>query len=152
MLVILSACSRNSAVEDYFKDHGLSYPVDVSRLGVPGIEYVGIGESEMSAEGAGEYVKGGIIFIKEYFRKQDVKEIMPGGAALSLSDPVLFRDESEAVGLMVKVLIFGTGKQESKNRIPIKWLGIGKELWQAENFAYFSPEGYNKWKFKGWVY
>ncbi len=92
------------------------------------------------------------MFAKRYFQSQDIQTLIPGVRAIVLSKPVLFRDDSGEVGLMVKVTEYGAGKPGSKIKLPIEWVGSGKRLWRVENFVYFSRNGYQEWHYSGWVY
>lgn len=152
LLLLLISCSQQNIVEEHFKNHGMSYPLDTSGMIVWNVEYVGIEESELLAPGAREYIESGIMFAKEYFQSQNIQTFIPGTMAIVLSKPVLFRDDSGEVGLMVKVTAYGAGKPNSEIKLPIGWLGADKQLWRVENFAYFSRSDYHKWECNGWVY
>ena len=92
------------------------------------------------------------MFAKEYFMKEDVGSIMPGISAITVSRPVLFRDDTGEAGLMVTVTGFGTGTPDSKIRIQVEWMGRDKQVWKVINFAYFNRNDIYKWQFGGWVY
>ena len=152
VLIFLSACSVNDPVEEYFRSHGMEYPADVAGIALLSINYSGIERDELLEPGAREFVKDGIMFVKEYFKQQDAESLIPGIHAVIVSKPVLFRDKSGEVGLMVTVTGFGTGNAGSKIRIKTEWVGKNKRFWKAENFAYFNRNDFYRWQFGGWVY
>ena len=151
-LFFLTSCTQQNIVEEHFKAHGMSYPLETSDMTIGNLEHTGIEEDELLAPGARDYIESGIMFVKEYFRRQDPQSISADARAIVLSDPVLFRDDAGDVGLMVKVTAYGAGKPGSKIKIPIKWIGSDKKLWRVENFAYFSRDVSLMWHFNGWVY
>jgi hypothetical protein len=116
------------------------------------IDFVGIEADELSVPGAREYVEEGILFAKGYFLHRKIYNFIPGAAAFVLSNPVLFRDESGEVGLMVKVTAFGEGKPAEQTNSMIQWLGPDKKLWRLENFVYFSRNDLFRWEYNGLVY
>lgn len=136
--IILFSCIQQNAVMEHFRSHDMTYPVDVSGVGVMSIEYVGIEKQELLESGAREFVESGITFIKGYFNGQNLQDVVSGAKALSLSSPVLYRDESDNVGLMVQITAYGSGRSGNKVKLPVKWLGEDKKLWRVVNFAYFS--------------
>ena len=153
MFIFYISCSQQNAVEEHFKSHGMTYPLDATAVSVWSMERVGIGEDELLMPGAQEYIENGIIFIKEYFQQHDVQGVMPGVRAMVLSRPVLFRSETGDVGLMVRVVAYGEDEPDSKLKLQVEILGSDKKIWKVENFAYFSFDyDYRKWDFKGWVY
>lgn len=152
MIFALISCSRNDIVKEYFESHGMSWPADVSGVSLWGIEFSAIEREELTAPGARDFIEGGIVFIKEYFLKEKVKVLVPGTKAIVVSKPVLFRDESGEVGLMVKVTAYGEGEPGSMIKLSVEWIGEKKRFWKIENFAYFNRDGMYDWKFGGWVY
>jgi hypothetical protein len=106
-IYILTSCSRQNPVEEYFRNHELSYPADVSGVSKWGIEYVNIEKDELLAPGAQEFVESGLVYIKGYLQNEDISMLIPGVQALVVSKPVLYRNEKEEVGLMVKIDAFG---------------------------------------------
>ncbi|MBI5666069.1 MAG: hypothetical protein HZC49_13425 [Nitrospirae bacterium] len=151
-LVLLSACSGDDSVKEYFQSHEMTYPADVSGVELLGIRYIGIKREELASEGAREFVQEGIVFAKEYFMKEDVGSIMQGISAVIVNSPVLFRDESGAAGLMVTVTGFGTGAPDSKTGLQVERMGKDKHVWKVKNFAYFNRDEFYNWQFGGWVY
>ncbi len=149
---VLISCSRDSTVREYFQDHGMSYPVDVSGVSLWSIEYAGIEMDEMSGPGAKEYVEGGLVFLKEYFRSRDIKTLVPGAAAVVVNKPVLYRNESGDIGLMVRMTAYGTGEPGRRFKPSVQRLGPGTKLWRVENFAYFFQNDLYKWQYGGLVY
>jgi hypothetical protein len=152
VLVILTSCSLQDPVKEHFKDHGMSYPVESSGVSAWNIEYIGIEQPELSSPGVQEYVVEGVMFAKDYFKGKELDTLIPGASAVVLSKPVLFRDESGDVGLMVKVTAYGVGNNTGKTRDTFRWLAPDKKLWSVVNFAYFSQNDYYKWEYKGFVY
>ncbi len=152
VIILLFSCSQQKIVEDHFKNHGISYPVDSSGLGLLSVEYSGIDEDELLAPGVQDYIESGLIFIKEYFRIHDIDDLMPGTSAAVLSDTVLFRDEKGEVGLMVKVTAYGAGKPAANTKYKTEIVDTDKKLWKVENFAYFGRDALLMWNFKGMVY
>jgi hypothetical protein len=153
--VILAAnlsCSRQDLVAGYFHDHGLTYPVDSSGLGIFGVEYVGIEEDEISAEGARDFVESGIVHVKGYFKKQKAGAIVKGAEGIVIEKPVLYRSEKGDVGIMVKVTAYGTGEPEGKLLNRLSFMGTDKQMWKTQNFAYFFRNEFYKWQFGGMVY
>ncbi len=152
-LIFFTSCSRQDVVQEHFKSHGMKYPLDTSDINVWNVKRVHIEESELLAPGAMAYIESGIIFVNEYFQRQDFQTFIPGAQALVLSKPVLFRDKSGDVGLMVRAMYYGVGKPSNNITLSIEHLGSDKQLWRVENFAYFSRDyDYRTWNFKGWVY
>ncbi len=152
-LIFFTSCSRHDVVEVHFKSHGMTYPLDTSDITAWNLKRVNIEESELFAPDAMEYIESGIQFVKEYFQQQDFKTFIPGAQALALSKPVLFRDKSGEVGLMVRAVYYGAGKPSSHITLPVEHLGTDTQLWRVENFAYFSRDyDYRTWKFNGWVF
>jgi hypothetical protein len=150
--VLLSSCPAYDPVREYFQTHGMTYPADVSGIGLLGIDYIGIERDELSSPEAREFVEEGIMFAKEYFVKEDMESIMPGISAIIVSKPVLFRDGSGKAGLMVTVTGFGAGEPDSKMKLEIEWVGKDRSFWKVQNFAYFNRNEFYKWQFGGWVY
>ncbi len=150
--IFLISCSEQKIVEDHFKDHGISYPLDISDVTLWNVKYAGIKDKELSAPGAREYIASGIVFIRDYFQRQDIQNFIPGARAIVLEDPVFYKDDTGKTGLMVKVTTYGAGKPETKLKLPIERIGADQRLWKAENFAYFSKNDYYKWQFNGNVY
>jgi hypothetical protein len=152
-LVFLTSCTSQNVVEEHFKSHGMTYPLDTSDISAWNLKRVNIDENELLAPGAMEYIESGILFVKKYFQQQDFKTFIPGAQALALSKPVLFRDKSGEVGLMIRTVYYGAGKPSSKITLPVEHLGTDTQLWRVENFAYFSRDyDYQTWKFNGWVF
>jgi hypothetical protein len=151
-IAALFACSQKISVEEHFNSHGFTYPVDSTGISMWSIDVVGIKEGELSAPGAREYVQKGIAYAKEYFIWNKIHNYIPGADGVVLGKPVLFRDESGNVGLMVKVTAFGVGKPDAKTKGTVKWLGSDKKLWSLDNFVYFNRRDFLNWKYKGWVY
>jgi len=149
---LLFSCSADDPVREYFESHEMTYPADVSGVEILGIRYVGISRDELTSDEAREFVGDGIVFAKEYFMNEDVGSVMPGIRGLIAEKPVLFRDESGQVGLMVKVTGFGTGTPDSRSGLQVETMGRDKRIWKAVNFAYFNRGGLYKWQFGGWVY
>ncbi len=152
VLILLSSCSINDSVREYFQSHDMVYPADVSGIDLLSIKFVGIERDELLEQGAREFVEEGVAFVKEYFKKTDVKSLMAGVEAITISKPVLFRDESGGVGLMVTVTGFGTGSFGSNSKLDPEWIGKDKRFWKVENFAFFNRNEFYKWQFGGWVY
>jgi hypothetical protein len=152
MIIALLSCSRNDIVREYFESHGMSYPVDVSGVSLWGIELSGVERDELTVPGGRDFIEGGIVFIKDYFLKEKVKVLVPGTKAIVVNKPVFFRDESEEVGLMVRVIAYGEGKPGSAIKLQVEWIGEKKRFWKIENFAYFNRDGMYRWQFGGWVY
>lgn len=152
MILVPVSCSGNDIVEEYFESHGMSCPADVAGVSLLGLELSGIERDELTAPGARDFIEDGIIFIKDYFLKEKVKVLVPGTKAVVVSKPVLFRDESEEVGLMVRVIAYGEGEPGIEIKLPVQWIGEKKKFWKIENFAYFNRDGMYHWQFGGWVY
>lgn len=146
------SCSQQKIVEEHFNNHGLTYPVDSAGLGLLGVEYVGIKEDELKAPGAREYIEEGITFIKDYFQERKIRDYMPDTYAAVLSKPVLYRDDTGGVGLMVSVTAFGAGQPGAETKGIIKMLDMTRDLWSAENFAYFFRNSLYQWEYGGMVY
>jgi hypothetical protein len=146
------SCSRQDPVALYFHDHGLTYPVDSSGLGIFGVEYVGVEEDEISAEGARDFVESGIIYIKGYFKKQKAGAIVKGAGGIVIEKPVLYRSEKGDVGIMVKVTAYGTGEPDRELKSRLSLMGTDKQMWKTQNFAYFFRNELYKWQFGGMVY
>jgi hypothetical protein len=151
-LFLLSSCSANDPVREYFQSHEMTYPADVSGIDFLGIKYVGIKRDELTSAEAREFVEEGIICAKDYFMKEDVRSILPGISAVIAGSPVLFRDESGGAGLMVTVIGFGTGTPDNKSGLQVERMGRDKQVWKVINFAYFNRNELYKWQFGGWVY
>ncbi|MBI5409302.1 MAG: hypothetical protein HZA14_08050 [Nitrospirae bacterium] len=130
----------------------MTYPVDVSGVTVGDCDYAGISREEMLAEGAREYVEEGIMFVKEYFTNKEIKSLMPGVEAIAVGKPVLYREESGKVGLMVKVTGYGAGEPDRGIKLPVERLGTKKQMWKAENFAYFNRNELYQWQYGGWLH
>ncbi len=152
VLVLLSSCSGNDPVKEYFQSHEMTYPADVSGIDLLGIKYVGIKKDELISEEAREFVLEGVMYAKEYFTKEDLGSIIPGINAVIVNGPVLFRNDSREVGLMVTVTGYGTGTPDSKIRLQVERMGKDKQIWKVINFAYFNRNEFYKWQFGGWVY
>lgn len=130
----------------------MTYPADVTGVELLGIKYIGIKRDELASAEAREFVEEGIMFVKEYFQEENVESLMPGIAAIIVSKPVLFKDESGEAGLMVSVSGFGTGALDSRIKLKVERMGKDKSLWKVGNFAYFNRNEFYKWQFGGWVY
>lgn len=149
--MIMLSCSQDT-VKDYFQSHGMSFPVDTSGVTLLGCDYVNVTKEEVSTDEARQYVEDGIMFAKIYFQNKDVKSLVPGAEAITLSKPVLFRDASGKVGLMVRVTGYGAGGPGEKVRLPVERLGSKKPIWKIENFVYFNRNEFYQWEYGGWVY
>jgi hypothetical protein len=152
IVILLNACTEHGTLKEYFTLHGLSYPIDISGLQIEKIKRVGIEENEMFQQGVREYIGNGLLFSKEYFRKQDFHTYRPPCKAMVVDNPVLFRDESGVVGLMVRTVAYGEERMSDEiNRV--EYLDSSRRLWKVENFAYFGYDyEYRRWNFKGWIY
>jgi len=139
-------------VQEYFQDHGMSYPVDTTGISVWSIDFANIEEEEALTPEAREYVERGLIFVKEYFQEVDIETLVIGADAIMLSNPVLYRSESGEVGLMIKLTAYGIDKPDAAMDLPVKWVGADERFWRVENFAYFSKNEYYKWQYGGMVY
>jgi hypothetical protein len=139
-------------VEEYFMEHDISYPLDVTGTTLLNIEYVGIKESELLEPGAQGYIEEGIMFAKEYFEYKDFNELIPGARAMVIDRPVFFKDESGKTGLMVRVTAYGEDEPGQEIRHLIVWMGSKKKIWKVENFIYFNRNDYQKWQYEGKVY
>jgi hypothetical protein len=146
------SCSQQNIVEEHFRDHGLSYPVDSSELSLLDMEYVGIKEDELKYPGAKKYIEEGIVFIKDNFKQRKIREYMPGTYAAVLSKPLLYRDDTGDVGLMVSVTAFGAGQPGAETKGIVNVLDMNRKLWSAENFAYFFRNSLYQWEYGGMVY
>lgn len=151
-LVPVISCSEQKIVEEHFKDHGLVYPVDSAGLGLLDMEYVGIAEDELESPGAREYVQDGIVSIKNYFQSRKIHDYIPGTYAAVLSKAVFFRDDRGDVGLMVRVTAYGAGQPEPETKGIITLIDKKRNLWTAENFAYFFRNDLYQWEYGGMVY
>ncbi len=151
-LSVLMSCSGDRKVREYFSDHGMSYPVDVSGVSLLKTEYAGIEDDEMSGTEAREYVESGLAFMKEYFRSRDIDSIVPGAAAVVVSKPVLYRNEAGDVGLMVRMTAYGSGEPAGEISASAERLGSGAKLWRVENYAYFFKNDRYRWQYGGLVY
>ena len=152
VLTILTSCSKDRAVREYFQDHGMSYPADVSGIGLLAIKYVGIEDDEMLVPGAREFVEDGIIFIKGYFKHGDATSHIPGTSAVVVSKPVFYKGESGEVGIIVKVIGYCEGKPDNKITLDVEWLSQDEKLWRVKNFAYFDRNALYKWQYGGMVF
>jgi hypothetical protein len=152
LFFVLFSCSRQGTVEDHFKNHGFNYPIDSSGVSMWSIDFVGIETEELSVPGAREYIEKGIMFAKGYFLGNKIHNYIPGASAAVLSNPVLFRDESGEVGLMVKITVFGEGKPDTKANTTVQRFGPERKLWRMENFIYFSHNELFRWEYNGMVY
>jgi hypothetical protein len=152
VLTLLASCSKDRAVRGYFQDHGMSYPADVSGIGMMAVKYVGIEDDEMLVPGARIFVQDGIIFIKGYFKHGDALSYIPGTSAVAVSKPVFYRDESGEVGIMVKVTGYGEGDPGDKTPLDFEWLSQDEKLWRVENYAYFDRNALYKWQYGGMVF
>lgn len=152
VLLVFAACSLEDPAKEYFESHGYSYPSDVSGVSMFGLKYAGVAGEELREPGAREYVHDGIMVIKEYFHKKKFGDYSGDVNAIMVSDPVLYRAESGEIGIMVKVTGYGSGKTGSGMKLHIKWVENDKELWKAENFAYFNRRGLDQWTHGGWVF
>jgi hypothetical protein len=151
-LFSIISCSQQKIVEKHFKNHGLSYPVDNSELSLLDMEYVGIEDDELKFPGAREYIEEGIVFIKDYFQQRKIRDYMPDTYAAVLSKPVLYRDDTGNVGLMLRVTAFGTGQPGVETKGIVNVLDIKRNLWSAENFAYFFRNSLYQWEYGGMIY
>jgi hypothetical protein len=153
ILFFLHACHEQNITEEHFKSHELSYPLDTSGLTVQSIERAGIKANEMIEPGALEFAESGIQFSKEHFQKQEVKNYIPGSQAIVLNKPVLFRDKTGKVGLMIRATAFGADKPDDNMKLSVEYLGANKKLWKVENFAIFGYDyDFRRWNFTGWVF
>jgi hypothetical protein len=151
-LIPVISCSRQKIVEEHFKDHGLTYPVDSSGLSLLNMEYVGIKKDELSVPEAREYIAVGLVSIKDYFHQREIRDYIPGAYAVVVSRPVLYRDNSENAGLMVRVTAFGAGQPGAETKGIVTLPDMNRNLWTAENFAYFFRNDLYQWEFGGMVY
>lgn len=152
LYVLAVSCSQDRIVKEYYQDHGLSYPVDVSEIGLLGVTYAGIEDDELLVNGAREFVQEGIMFIKAYFKHGNVRTIIPGTSAIVVTKPVFYRSESGEVGIMVKVVAYGAGEPDKELHLEIERLSPDKQFWRVENFAYFNRNSLYKWQYGGWVF
>ncbi len=151
-VMLSSSCSGNDSAREYVESHGFSYPSDISGVSLLSIKYSGVGDDELEVSGAREFIQEGLASIKAHFHKKDFDKYTPYIDAIIVSSPVLFRGESEEVGLMVKVTAYGAGKPGNNMKLPVEWIGKDKQLWKTENFAYFNRQGLDTWRHAGWVY
>lgn len=153
LLCLLSAsCFGKNTAEEYFRMHGMTYPVDVSGVSMFAVEYVGIDENELMALGAKEFVEQGIVFIKRYLKEKGLEKFTPNISAMTVDKPVLFRDESGEVGLMVRINAFGSGKPADSLQLPVKPIMEKQKLWKVRNFAYFNRNDLYNWQYGGLVF
>ena len=151
-VVLLGSCTGIDPVKEYFQVHGRSYPVEVTGLSVWSLKYSGVKEEELVSPEARDYVEEGLQATREYFKRKEFGKFDLYVDAIIVSTPVLFRDGSEDVGLMVKVVAYGSGEPDSNMSLPIEWVGKDDKLWKVENFAYFNRRGIDMWQHSGWVY
>ncbi len=151
-IVSVLSCSNQNVPKEYFESHGMSYPVDVSGVSIFAVKYVGIKEEELMADGAREYVQEGMAFIKGHFKRNGVEAFIPGSLAMTVDKPVLYRAESEDVGLMVRLTAYGSGEQDEKSSIALEWVVKDNNLWKSVNFAYFTRRGLYEWQYGGLVF
>ena len=148
----VASCSQQNVPKEYFESHGISYPVDVSGVSLFAVNYAGIEEDELMAPGAREFVQEGMAFIKGHFQKASVKVLIPGTVAMTVDKPVLYRGDTEDVGLMVRLTAYGSGEQDAKLKLPLEWVVKDNHLWKVVNFAYFSRRGLYEWQYGGLVF
>jgi hypothetical protein len=148
----VTSCTRENVPKEYFESHGMTYPVDVSGISIFAVNYVGIEEEEVMAPGAREYVQAGVTFIKGYFQMASVNGLIPGTIAMTVDKPVLYRGDTEDVGLMVRLTAFGSGTHDDKLKLPIEWVVKDNDLWKVVNFAYFIRRGLYDWQYGGLVF
>ncbi|MBI4698766.1 MAG: hypothetical protein HY758_07655 [Nitrospirae bacterium] len=151
VLFFLVSCSQ-MGVEEYFRAHGMTYPVDAAEISAFNVEHAGIKPDKLLFEGADECVESGIIFIKDYLENTDFGQIVPGAKGAVLGRPLLYMDESGGLGLTVKVVLYGDGKPGADMTLPVEIIGHGRQLWRVENFAYFSYDDSGQWHYGGWLY
>ncbi|RJQ46181.1 MAG: hypothetical protein C4538_07145 [Nitrospiraceae bacterium] len=130
----------------------MSYPLDISGISAGECKLVNISQEEMSTEEAQRFVEDGIMFIRSYYEGKDVQSFMNGIDALSVNKPVLYRDESGSVGLMVYLTGYGQGDPAGKTALPVEWIGEGKRFWRVINFRYFIRNDDYRWQYGGQVY
>jgi hypothetical protein len=111
-----------------------------------------IEDDELKSPGARQYIKEGIVFIKDYFKQRKISDYMPDTYAAVLSKPVLYRDNSENAGLMVRVTAFGAGQPGAETKGIFTLPDMNRNLWTAENFAYFFRNDLYQWEYGGMVY
>ncbi len=138
--------------KEYFESHALTYPVDVSGVSIFAVTYVGIEENELMADGAREFVQEGMTFIKGYLQKAPVKVLIPGAVAMTVDKPVLYRADTEDVGLMVRLNAYGSGDRDNGLTLPVEWVVKDYQLWKVVNFAYFTRRGLYDWQYGGLVF
>lgn len=126
--------------------------MDVSGISIFAVDYVDIDKDELMAPEAREFVEEGIAFAKDFLLRSMVKDIIAYAGAIDADKPVLFRDQSGEVGLMVRLTAFGSGKVESGLKLPVEWIGEKKKLWKVENFAYFKRNEFYRWEYGGLVF
>jgi len=152
LLFVMISCSGSDHVKEYFNSHGMSYPADVNGVSMLGVTYAGVEQEELSAEGARDFIGSGIAYVKIFFEKRGIKSLVPGADAVIVEKPVLYRGDSEDIGLMVRVTAFGQGEPGPEVKLPVEWVGKEKKFWKIVNFAYFVRKGFYDWELGGWVY
>ena len=139
-------------VKEYFELHGMNYPVDVVGVSLFGIKYAGIEGDEMTAPGAKEFVEEGIMFIKQDLQKQNPAIFMHGAAGIKADKAVLYRAETEDVGLMVRITGYGQGEPAKEIESRVEWVGLKERFWKYENYAYYVRNELYMWEFGGWLF
>jgi hypothetical protein len=130
----------------------MSYPVDVSGVSIFAVNYVGIEEEELMAAGAREFVQAGVTFIKGHFERVSVKVLIPGTIAMTVDKPVIYRGDTEDVGLMVKLTAYGSDIHDDRLKLPVEWVVKDNNLWKVVNYAYFTRRGLYDWQYGGLVF
>lgn len=151
-VILMGACTGTDPVKEYFQTHGRSFPVEVAGLSVLSLKYSGVTDDELMSSGAREYIQEGLLSIREYFKRKEFGKYDQYVDAIIVSTPVLFREGSEDVGLMVKVIAYGSGEPDSNMILPVEWVGKDNKLWKVVNFAYFNRRGIDMWQHSGWLY
>jgi hypothetical protein len=146
------SCSRNKMVKEYFELHGMNYPVDVVGISLFGLDYVGIESDELTAPDAKEFVEEGIMFIKHDLQKQNPVIFMNGAAGIKADKAVLYRAETEDVGLMIRITGYGQGEPAKEIKPRIEWVGLKERFWKYENYAYYVRNELYMWEFGGWLF
>jgi hypothetical protein len=152
IISLLVSCSKDEMVKEYFDSHGMNYPVDVVGISLFGLDYAGIESDEMTAPGAREFVEEGIMFIKQDLQKQNPAIFMNGAAGIKADKAVLYRAETEDVGLMVRITGYGQGEPAKEIESRIEWVGLKERFWKYENYAYYVRNELYMWEFGGWLF
>lgn len=145
----LVSCSRDG-VRDYFRSHGMSYPVDSSGISVPDCRYVDISGEKMAPGEAQGYIEDAVAFARIYFQGRSAESLLEGAEGVVISNPVLYRNPEGSIGLMVRMSGYSAGTPPENYRTEAEAVGTDKQFWRMRDYAYFYIED-DRWLYGGLV-